>query len=121
MEVIYAYTRAQALEDGVLVDAGALAREAGFSVPVALTEAAWAEVVTTSDADAALGQSVTGRLWDVLMVLRFAARTAAGESELSFEVSVRHNDRSRNHQLKAVMGPGDDAEPVLTVMLPGED
>ena len=36
---IHTYTRAQALADGVLVDAGPLAKEAGFRWPVALTQA----------------------------------------------------------------------------------
>ena len=44
-EVIYAYTRAQALEDGVLVDASEIAREAGIGFPVALTRAVWANYV----------------------------------------------------------------------------
>ena len=39
--VISTYSRAQALEDGVLVDAGPLAKEAGFRWPVAITAAAW--------------------------------------------------------------------------------
>jgi len=38
-EVISTYSRAQALEDGVLIDAGAMAREAGLRWPVALTAA----------------------------------------------------------------------------------
>ncbi len=33
--VISTYTRAQAIEDGVLVDAGSMAQEAGFKWPVA--------------------------------------------------------------------------------------
>ena len=32
-EVIYAYTRAQAIEDGVLVDVSEIAEEAGNQVP----------------------------------------------------------------------------------------
>ena len=44
--VIMSYTRAQALEDGVLVDAGPLAREAGFHWPVALTRAVWEDCVS---------------------------------------------------------------------------
>jgi hypothetical protein len=39
--VVSRYTRAQAMADGVLMDAGPMAREAGFKVPVALTQAAW--------------------------------------------------------------------------------
>ena len=33
-DVIHAYTRSQAIEDGVLVDVTAAAREAGFKIPV---------------------------------------------------------------------------------------
>ena len=33
--VISAYTRAQAIEDGILVDVSETAREAGFKIPVA--------------------------------------------------------------------------------------
>ena len=36
-DVISRYTRAQAIEDGVLVDVSELAREAGFRFPVAMT------------------------------------------------------------------------------------
>ena len=50
-EVISVYTRAQALADGVLIDAGAMAAEAGFRFPVAITAAAWADCVAWDDAD----------------------------------------------------------------------
>ncbi len=42
-EPISIYTRAQALDDGFLVDVSELAKEAGFRFPVALTRAAWAD------------------------------------------------------------------------------
>ncbi len=35
--VIFSYTRAQAIEDGVLVDLTAWAKETGFRIPVACT------------------------------------------------------------------------------------
>lgn len=41
-EVLDAYSRADAISDGVLRDASKLAKEAGFRYPVALTAAAWA-------------------------------------------------------------------------------
>lgn len=45
-ELIYAYTRAMAIDDGMLVEVPAeLAREAGFTVHVALTAGAWHEAV----------------------------------------------------------------------------
>ena len=50
-EVIYACTRAQAIEDGVLIDLGATAKESGFRWPVALTTAAWSDAVEWTDSD----------------------------------------------------------------------
>ena len=44
-QVISVYTRAQALAEGVLIDAGPMAREAGFRWPVAITAAAWDDCV----------------------------------------------------------------------------
>ncbi len=39
--VLSAYTRAQAIEDGILVDVSETAREAGFTIPVAVTRTVW--------------------------------------------------------------------------------
>ncbi len=121
--IIFAYTRAQAIADGVLVDVSKLAQEAGFKYPVALTAAAWADCVAvppgTDD------QDETGRLWDVLNVLRFTIQAARGgdsSSELPFTVSVvTAPGQSEDIALKSLCGPGDDAEPVITIMLPHED
>ena len=70
-------------------------------------------------------QDIQGRLWDVLMVLRAAIRRSADGSEIAFEVwafdPTQRNERPVNVSLKAVCGPGDSAEPVLTIMLPEED
>ena len=44
-EIIYAYTRAQAIEDGELVDVSETARESGIKFPVAVTRAVWAKYV----------------------------------------------------------------------------
>ncbi len=38
---ISAYSRAQAIEDGILVDVSDTAREAGFNIPVAITRTVW--------------------------------------------------------------------------------
>ena len=65
------------------------------------------------------------RLWDVLTMLRFAIRGQRGDtSEVRFAVHVRNDNRRRTPplvRLKAVCGPGDQGEPVLTVMMPDED
>jgi hypothetical protein len=123
MKVVYAYTRVQAITDGVLVDVSALAKEARFKIPVALTAAAWESCVRIPDGVTC--QDETGRLWDVLNVLMFAIRAARNNpnpSVIHYTVSVRNsNEANEDILLKAVCSPGDDAEPVITIMLPEED
>ena len=138
--MVFSYTRAQAIEDGVLVDLtsnapeGAeikqLVQEAGFLVPVAMTAAAYTEAVlagTTEDEDGwfifPAGQSNKGRLWDVLMVLRYAAKAKPGSDRVYFAVDVDTNGDGKHKTVKlwSLIGPGDEGEPVLTIMLEGED
>jgi hypothetical protein len=133
-EVIYAYTRAQAIEDGVLVDVSETAREAGFKYPVAVTRAVWERYC---EAPAELPcQDTSGRLWDLCFMMGMAARRHQGGPEMRFEVIFQKPDVGdwkpwekptdgerlmRTVTLKSVCGPGDRAEPVVTVMLPDED
>jgi hypothetical protein len=127
-EIVSVYTRAQALADGVLVDAGSMAREAGFKWPVAITVAAWEDCVawTESDSERQTHQDQSGRLWDVLFMAAHAARTKAdADPQLLFELHrVPRDGRSLAAELttlKLVVGPGDHAEPVMTLLLPLED
>jgi hypothetical protein len=118
--VIYQYTRAQAIEDGVLVDVSEKAREAGIIYPTALTAAVWEQCVTVPEKTP--WQDEIGRLWDVLTVLRFAIRRSSGGQEVAFTVGVQNDPRgSQPVNLKALCGPGDEGEPVITIMLPHED
>ena len=73
-EPVHAYTRADALADGVLVDVTATAGEAGFRIPVALTQSVWADVNDLSGRHVSRGQSPEGRLWDLLFMAAHAAR-----------------------------------------------
>ncbi len=120
-EILDAYSRADAISDGVLRDASKLAKEAGFRYPVALTAAAWATCVCVPDG--VPGQDETGRLWDVLTMLRHASRAAGPDvSTLRFDVLVLNDQTTpKPVRLKAVCGPDDDLAPCLTVMLPDED
>jgi hypothetical protein len=71
-----------------------------------------------------LCQDVAGRLWDVVYLLRCAIGRGDGGAEVRLGVHVRNDNRERTPplvRLKAVCGPGDNGEPVLTVMMPGED
>jgi hypothetical protein len=120
-DLIFRYSRADAIRDGVLIDVSATAGEAGIKCPVALTAAAWARCVAVPPG--AECQDEAGRLWDVLTLFRLAARKTAGD-RLTFGVRVRDDGRPGVPplvRLKAVCGPGDDAAPVVTIMLPDED
>jgi len=140
-ETIHSYTRAQAIADGVLVDLTSaaddkgqrLCPQAGFKVPVAITRTAWAKTIEAGgswkpDGEGEVlelkgGQSLTGRLWDLLWMLRVASGKAAKSDRVHFQVLVDvHGDGRRDVvKLWALCGPGDDAHPVITIMLEGED
>ena len=121
-DLLHRYSRADALRDGVLVDASATAREAGIRFPVALTRAVWERCVSVPLG--VLCQDEAGRLWDVLFLLRLTIGRNDGGPEVRFSVHVRNDNRDRTPplvRLKAVCGLGDDGRPCLTVMLPDED
>ncbi len=118
-DIIYSYTRKQAIEDGVLIDVSKIAKEAGFKWNVALTSALWNGYIKPSPT--LIGQSETGRLWDLLTILRIEARKN-NEQEILFSVYFQmENNKKQLVKLKAVAGPSDDGEPVVTVMMPNED
>lgn len=140
-EPVFGYTRAQAIGDGVLVDLSTardekghlLCQEAGFKVPVAITRTAWARTIEAGgtwkpDGDGEIlelegGQSVTGRLLDVLWALRMAVGQAHEADRVQFQVSVdlKGNGRHELIRLWALCGPSDNARPVITILLEGED
>lgn len=123
MELISAYSRTEAIEDGILVSVTPTAREAGIKFPVALTQVVWAKYVQVPEGDKC--QDEAGRLWDILYMFAQAARRTPG-AELKFSLMVRNSKRQKLDRrdlvtLKAVIGPGDTMAPVITIMLPDED
>jgi uncharacterized protein DUF6573 len=130
-EVISSYSRKEAIDDGVLVDLmqdkdGRMVRELGFRLDIAMTAAAYQQTIEPTDGVLPPGQDRSGRLWDVLWMLRVAIRSASPDSHSArFHVWVSNCSGGRTKveliQLKALSGPGDQAEPTLTIMLPDED
>ncbi|MBP1929164.1 hypothetical protein J2741_001711 [Methanolinea mesophila] len=134
-EIIFAYTRADAIRDGVLVEIPEdLLKEVGIRVPVAVTQAVW-DYLCPEDLDELPGQSVEGRTWDLLWMFSRAAARSRNSSKVLFRIAfLLMNEYSERGQillssepreqlitLKALCGPGDEGEPVITIMLPGED
>ncbi len=122
--VIFSYTRAQAIEDGVLVDLTDWAKETGFRIPVACTSTVWQGHVVPPDGTKELGQSERGRAHDLLWMLYVAIRRSgsAKSDQLRYQVIfVVNGGKQETVTLKSICGPGDDGEPVITIMLPDED
>lgn len=131
-EVIYSYTRADALRDGVLVEIPAeLCKEAGVVVPVAATSEVW-HLIDPGNLDLMPGQSITGRIWDLLWTFAIAARSTRGRHRstvvfrcefLLFREAMGGSEitERKTVTLRAVCGPGDQGEPVITIMLLWED
>ena len=123
--VISTFSRAEALEDGALEDVTPTAHEAGFRYPVAITQALQA-MLEPGAAEQALGQSYEGRLWDTLWMAWLSARRTQGD-RFTFQVILAEASTAApdglaqpEATLVAVCGPGDNAEPVITIGLPND-
>jgi hypothetical protein len=115
-KVISVYTRAQAIEDGVLVDVSETAREAGIRFPVAVTREVWSDYITPDPRSVPYGQSESGRLWDLCWMLRVYAKRAGATNVIEFPVVfIMKAKQRRTIWLRAEVGPGDNMEPVITV------
>ena len=150
--VISSYTRADALADGMLVDVSELAREAGFVIPVAVTASVWDECIDwPEESEQGFGQSIDGRLWDVLFMAHWKIKECTwlekeetecsevclirtGYMDLEYQLNVIPKDTkaetiteiddftgAKLTTLKINIGPGDNAEPVITIMQTYED
>ena len=111
MEIIYSYTRAQSIEDGVLVDVSKIARSVGYRCPVALTCQLWS----------LLAQNY--REYWVACILeqgRDVARRQSADTVIYFAY-LECVDFQHIQPIKMVISPGDDGEPVITVMCTNED
>lgn len=121
--IVYAYSRAQAIADGVQVDVSETAKEAGIQFPVFLTRSVFDVYVTVPPGVTC--QDEPGRLWDLVWMLRFAIRKAKpGQARLPFALYVRIDNRAPLLvKLSAICGPLDidNPQPAITVMLPDED
>ena len=121
--VIYAYSRSQAVADGVQVDVTKTAQEAGIKFPMFLTRAVFDNYVAVPP-DVS-GQDEAGRLWDLIWMARFAILRSHGHTDrLPVALYVR-NDNHRAKLVKLIATCSaldiDDPQPALTLMMPNED
>lgn len=126
-EPIYCYSRQQAIEDQVLFDVSETARSMGFRIPVALTEAVYCDTVewdSQTNARKGLDISEDARLISLLLALRTEARGRDGDRITFTHHAIPAGGSSRFIRpvhLLAVCHPGDQMEPVITIMQQWED
>jgi len=122
-EVVYTYTRAQAVADGFQVEVTKTAHEAGIKFPMFLTRAVYDSFVTVPEGVTA--QDEAGRLWDLVWMTRFGIiRARPGVDRIPVALYVRNGNRAAKLvKLIAQCGPTDidDPAPAITVMMPDED
>lgn len=121
--VISVYTRAQALEDGTLIDVTATARRAGWKLPVAITCGVFAVVQKVADT---YNRANEGKLKVCPIIVAYSLL-------YRFAQMARHEEGDRMYlrgaelldvpipEIIAHIGPGDTPDAVLTIMLPEED
>ena len=117
--VVYAYSREQAIADGVLVDVTEQAKAIGFRLHTVVTATLYQGYVAPPIGLEAEGQSVTGRLHDLMVLALFAARRTINTDRVTFKVDfLMGPGRKEAVDVIVHIGPGDEGEPVLTIMLP---
>lgn len=128
-EIISTYTRAQAIESGVLIDASNtgetadLLREVSrshFKYPIAMTPAVF-ELIQQAVEQTEHCNDWQGVWHDILWMAKVdPTRQQVDPNTVIFTVIITGVGRSRYKQLKFVCGPDDDGLPCLTLMLPDE-
>lgn len=120
-EIIHSYSRKQAIADGVLIDVTDRAREAGFKLPVCVSDHLYHGYVVPPDGMDGEGQSVKGRLHDLFTMTKAAMATRWEDNRVYYQALFRMPRSLDLVKCLAVVGPGDDMEPVITLMLPEDE
>ncbi|HOB18551.1 MAG TPA: helix-turn-helix domain-containing protein [Candidatus Methanoculleus thermohydrogenotrophicum] len=110
-------TRQDAIDDGDLIEITRMGRDAGIIYPLAVSAQAAQSMVPFPNMPQ---ETVTENLWDTLNAFREKASTTTAE-EFKFQVSLYQNGLVPTITFKATVSPGDDGEPVITIMMPDED
>ena len=117
--IISSYSRAQAIDDGFLVDLSEADGAKGhFKFPLACTVGVWA-IIEKAVNNPKWHNDLAGVLHDICWMSRFGR--AVDPTTRLFKVVIKGAGRKSKFTFKIVCGPGDTPEPVLTIMLPEED
>ncbi|MCK1999885.1 hypothetical protein MZM54_00625 [[Brevibacterium] frigoritolerans] len=119
-EVIHAYTRSQAIEDGVLKDVTETAKEAGLIWPTAVTQSVWNYMIDNEEESNE--NAINIKTYDVCAMLVWAIKIKKPtENEILYPITRIVNETQKDVLLKATLTPGDEGEPTFTISMPEED
>ena len=129
-DVIFAYTREQALSDGVLVDITGFAHRI-FKISVAVSQAVWADYIESSllgRSDRENARATEWRALDVLEALyrqiKLNQESGNDDTTVLFKTMLMLGEGAAKGVkavvFKSVICGGDNGEPVITIMLPEE-
>ena len=121
--IIFRYTRAMAIADGVLIDAtqgefADVSRQHFPNIHLAMTDTVFAMIRTAVESSA--GCDFAGVWHDILWMSRQGLVQLLGNGRI-FKVGIRSASGLRWHELKILFHPGDAGEACATVMRPTED
>ena len=116
-EVIYAYTRAQALEDGILIDVSDVA--VGVDHRVCVTCELHCTLVAT-DEEFALGEDFSSRLKDVISLIPEGRKNENRTFEATIMEMVEGELSPCKLNLMAHFGPADTPELEWTIGFPSD-
>ena len=121
-KIISSYTREQAIEDGILIDVTSIFPQCSelYRCPVAITIGVWG-VLEQAVNNPLHCNDLNGLIWDLLYMSIRGVIKRIDPTEHLFQVIITGAGLNKYHTFRAICGPGDAAEPVITIMLPGED
>jgi len=126
-EAIHTYTRADAISDGMLIDLSANFPDECrqlYKYPVACTSAVWSIIEQSVAGDKF--NSYKGVVWDLLWMSQKGVSKRIDPTQHLFTVIISgaggsRFERNRCYEFKAMCHPGDNTEPVITILQPDED
>ena len=125
--IVAAYTRAQAIADGELIDLSDIAQPLYWLWPVACSNAVYAELISKGLDPKKEGESGAThgiRLRQLITCSWFAAQHLRAQPSRNEPIDSMTFDAvvdGATVPVWAKVGPGDDGAPCLTIMLVGED
>ena len=121
MDVIYSYSRADAVRDGVLIDITDIAKRFGFKYPVAITSNLYFTYINQNGGLNSVNQIDNTRLIDLLTAMYYSIKNCK-DSKTNFvtvKITIKPSPNETSEiEVWAHCGPADDYRLVITIMLP---